>query len=236
MRQTKAQIMADVEEYTSAKFVDRNTVRYERPDGCTVIRLHNTDILTFENGGIVFNSGGWRTPTTLGRMNAFQESVEIWGENRVWYAKARCHQDGKTVFADGMRYDSKTGTLTSNGKIPSPKLIKDIRDFAKRCVEAMPLDMPSSEDCWYCYFKWGTDNDHLLSHVRERYVVPSLIWTILKDKGCDPQGQGCVPFIIAFQQGEDGDGIRQSLSASLMPQMGRWIYDYMYEHIVNHRN
>ena len=61
---TKAKIMKDIE-YTEAKIIDNNTIRYVRPNGDVVIRLHFTDILTFpKNGGIIFNSGGHLTATT----------------------------------------------------------------------------------------------------------------------------------------------------------------------------
>ncbi len=50
----------------------KNTLDYETADGSRVIRLHETDILTFHaNGGITINTGGFNTVTTRARVNAF---------------------------------------------------------------------------------------------------------------------------------------------------------------------
>ena len=69
---TKREMMEGVEA-KEAKIIANNTVEYIKPDGTKVIRLHHTDILEFPpRGGVIFNSGGWKTVTTKSRMNEFQ--------------------------------------------------------------------------------------------------------------------------------------------------------------------
>jgi hypothetical protein len=53
--------MADVADATTHKRVANNTVRYDRANGDTVWRLHNTDVVTkHADGSFTLNSGGWR--------------------------------------------------------------------------------------------------------------------------------------------------------------------------------
>jgi len=49
-----------------------NTIEHRNAAGARVIRLHNTDILTFPpRGGFAINTGGFNTRTTRDRLNAF---------------------------------------------------------------------------------------------------------------------------------------------------------------------
>ena len=85
MKRTKTEIMEGVE-CTESKIVYNNTVEYYRPNGVRVIRLHRTDILEFPvKGGVILNSGGWRTVTTKSRMNEFQQEVQVMQEKGIWY-------------------------------------------------------------------------------------------------------------------------------------------------------
>lgn len=55
-----------------SKLAGRNTLDYMTSDGRRVIRLHETDILTFhDNGGITIYTGGFNTVTTRSRLNEF---------------------------------------------------------------------------------------------------------------------------------------------------------------------
>lgn len=74
------------------KIVERNTFRFQRPrrgDGKleTVIRLHDTDIVTLDpDGGAVYTSGGWRSVTTKARISSYGPFpvVALKGE---WYVE-----------------------------------------------------------------------------------------------------------------------------------------------------
>jgi hypothetical protein len=56
----------------SATKSDNNTLDYTTADGVRRIRLHETDILTFfEDGVIAVNVGRWNTTTTRQRLNKY---------------------------------------------------------------------------------------------------------------------------------------------------------------------
>ena len=70
----KADILSGVEyKITKSKFLANNTVEYFTECGKRVIRLHDTDIMTFlepdrVRNTIHLNTDGWKTPTTKERM------------------------------------------------------------------------------------------------------------------------------------------------------------------------
>src|SRR3990167_5719753 len=104
----KSTIMAGVSA-TESRIVARNTVEYRTPEGDRVVRLHQTDIVTFKvNGDIVLSSGGWRTVTTKDRINQFAP-VRVYAERGVWYVS---NGDAAIPFVDGL-------TLR-RGKLPKP--------------------------------------------------------------------------------------------------------------------
>jgi len=79
------------------------------------------------------------------------------------------------------------------------KLRKQIADYCKALVAALPLPKPSGGDCWYCYFREqetglplgevNKDTDHLKSHLEDNYFVPSLVWRALEFNGLQPTGR-----------------------------------------------
>lgn len=74
--QTKAEIMAGIENVVSSKKIANNTIQYKLADGTEVIRLHNTNIFTkYKNGRIVLNTDGWLTPTTKDRLNNYTDAL-----------------------------------------------------------------------------------------------------------------------------------------------------------------
>ena len=81
----------------------RNT-RLSESDGWTVVRLHYTDIVMFNGGDVVLNSGGWKTSTTKRRMNEasaeFNLGFTVWQKYYNWFVDF----EGKTYeFTDGMK-------------------------------------------------------------------------------------------------------------------------------------
>ena len=51
--------------------LENNTFEITLPNGERKIRLHQTDILTFRDGGFTVNSGGYLTVTTRDRLNKY---------------------------------------------------------------------------------------------------------------------------------------------------------------------
>lgn len=73
-------------------------------NGATIIRYHNTDIVSFTSDTVTLNSGGWRTATTKRRMNEVAETFglgfQVWQHSGDWFV--RRPDGGEMPFADSM--------------------------------------------------------------------------------------------------------------------------------------
>jgi hypothetical protein len=62
---------------------------YARTDasGARSMRYHSTDVATLlPDGSMVLNSGGWRTTTTMDRINhALGNRARVWSDRGQWY-------------------------------------------------------------------------------------------------------------------------------------------------------
>lgn len=184
----------------SGRKIGNNTYAERRGDAIA-IRLHSTDILTFNaDGTIVANSGGWKTVTTKARLNEYLPSgYSISQSGGIWY-----WQTGD-VYTDG---DSINGTLKVQAKPDEAKRQAKFRrrvlKYARQCANALPLSEPDNGDCFYCHMTTTKnevlgdafkDTSHLESHMDEGYVVPSLVFHALKEKGWTTDK---IPFVAAF--------------------------------------
>ena len=195
MKRTKAEIMEGVE-CTESKIIDNNTVKYVRPDGVTVIRLHRTDILTFpKRGGVIFNTDGWKTKVTKERMNDYQHEAQIIQDKGLWYISTTGWENKKEwiSYFDGVKVkDGKVINPRKTANNKDKKLLKLITGYCKEIRNMEELPYPSSGDCWYCSMRTEDgesmgdsfkDKDHLLGHLKEKYVHGSLIFNALEWAG-----------------------------------------------------
>jgi len=171
-----------------------NTYAERRGDSVIAIRLHNTDILTYdrETGDVTVTSGGWKTTTTKNRLNEYlPNGYRIYQARGVWYWGDNAY-NRIAVYADGDKIDCH-GNLWPWAKPDAEKaerkLRAEISRYAKLCADAVPLPVPNGGECWGCYLRDSNGNeamgtDHLLSHMKEKYVVPSLVLAALRERGC----------------------------------------------------
>jgi hypothetical protein len=80
--------------------IANNTYDVVYSDTKHAIRLHDTDIITFDNGKIILNSGGWQTHTTKARMNQYLSGISIVQEDFDWFVIDA--EGNKKEFVDGM--------------------------------------------------------------------------------------------------------------------------------------
>lgn len=67
------------------------------------IRLHDTNILIYENDYIILDNGGWQSKTTKERMNEYlPQSVYISQNNFTWYVNDS-RDNTKKEYINGMR-------------------------------------------------------------------------------------------------------------------------------------
>jgi hypothetical protein len=71
--------------------------RHEK--GKTIIRLYDTDILTFDDKTVVFNSGGFKTVTTKKWINKFLPTGYVYQKKFEWY-----WSKGDTLIEEGKIY------------------------------------------------------------------------------------------------------------------------------------
>jgi hypothetical protein len=162
-------------------------------DSTIAIRYHDTDVVTYQaDGSALLNTGGWRTLTTKDRMNTYgPKSVAIWQERGVWRVTVRGENGAPrytTLFRDGLIV-TPTGDLATSINAPHGPVIsrKAVGKFASKMVKAWldgTLEAPNTGDCWFCYLRdqSGTpmgdatgQHDHLAEHIRDGYLVPSLL-------------------------------------------------------------
>lgn len=115
--------------------------------------------------------------------------------------------DGDTIGPRGALKSKASAGAESR----AAKLAKEINAYAHKCAAAVPMPAPSSGDCWYCSMiaqnaqsklprsvpvfssakpapvtlgDASGNTEHLLSHMAEGYVVPSLVMHALREAGC----------------------------------------------------
>jgi hypothetical protein len=155
------------------------------------VRLHNTDVLTFKgNGDIVLDTDGWRTVTTKQRMNEFQNVAMVWSERGVWYVTLGhngWNHENAIPYADGITLHSD-GMVSGVGDEPDNRVRKRISQYVAGYIAAMEsgkVPAPDNGDCFYCSMRdmsthrplgeVTSNTDHLDSHIKEKYYVPSLL-------------------------------------------------------------
>jgi hypothetical protein len=196
------------------------------PDRIT-IRFHQTDVVTFHSDGrVVLNSGGFKTPTTKDRIST-HSGINLSQKDGEWsFARGgTTHHfaDGVTLRPDG----SVSGGATPGQRDAAKDLRKRIAAFAKLCVQKLPLPMPGPGDCLLCQLELSNPaqgTDHLLLHLDEGYVVPSLVGEALESAGCVPGGAGGYWFARAFSPefkgADDGARVGRMVQKYLLRRFG----------------
>lgn len=187
-----------------------NNTYAERRGEAIAIRLHSTDILTFNpDGSTVVNSGGWRTVTTKARLNDYlPNGYGISQSKGLWYwHKYNGQFESLPLYNDGDSI-TPTGELVTKAKpadeAKAIKFRKRVNAYAKLCADSLPLAEPGLGDCLYCQMTADTgeslgdafkDVSHIELHMKEKYVVPSLVFRAMKERGWTTDK---IPFAAAF--------------------------------------
>jgi hypothetical protein len=134
-------MLQDLTGIKSARKIANNTLQIDFEDGAQAIRLHLTNIITWAQGNIILNSGGWQTVTTKSRLNQFlPQGFYIHSERGLWYVRTA---QGDFKYYDGMIFNQQGAllynALMERGYRPFQyKLFIDmnLRDTFKRCLRA----------------------------------------------------------------------------------------------------
>ncbi len=187
IRRNKRDMLAALDcKPTSAKMAGHSTLEYVRPDGVTVTRFHETDVVMVDpDGTITLNTGGFLTPTTKLRLNdALPSGMGIYAEKGVWWLCANGQAWDKDAerypFADGMQVKPDGTILGSDPELPGriKELTKKITKFCRAINKFDRLPLPDSGDCFICRMP---NPDCLEQHLDEMYIHGTLIHNAMKE-------------------------------------------------------
>jgi hypothetical protein len=190
-----------VEYVGKPKRFEWGVVEYVTLKGDTKWRYHKTDIVTLrKNGDIILNSGGWRTYTTKEKTNNILAYIGHTLSYRRWHIQQdkglwtiSNPNDGLSIpYFDGINLAKAhmVSTIAKANKAQDKqiKLRKDILAYSKlyTAESVLPDGQPTQGDCWLCSI--GPDEkEHLLSHIKEGYVMTKLACNALEANGYDKQ-------------------------------------------------
>lgn len=181
---------------TSVQRLDYNVI---------ALRYHSTDVVSWcRDGTITLRTGGWQTPTTKARINDYSpHSVDQ--DKGMWYIRPHGvpfdDNAPRVLFFDGIEI--------KGGVIQNPRPVDDdrrreeckrivdrmvsryIRDYIGHIITLGGVEMPRG-DCIPCSFP-GMGGDHILSHMHEGYMVPTLLLNAIKARNYG----GGVAFIVS---------------------------------------
>ena len=193
MRQTKKEMLSGIEEQVEkSKLIKTNVVHIWYKNGTTAIRYHLTDIISEQDGIVTLSSGGWKTNTTKDNINRYNHTLgkypRLFQKNHQWFI-------GEGIFYDGMQF--KDGVQISVVKIDDElerkKMLSKINKYCALITEDN-LPQPSNGDCFDCLKIKGhrldsgsggvfNDQNHLVLHMEEKYVVGSLLVNAMREEG-----------------------------------------------------
>ena len=171
-----------------------NNTYLERHEGHLSIKFHETEIIKFSpDDSVELSSGGWKTKTTKERLNDYGP-LNIWQDKGKWFVGGSWKEPYQSLFYDGMKI--KDGIVLKPMLVNKEEegLLKLINSYCKKMSAMDQLPMPNNGDCWYCSLKevssgkplgdLTSDTNHLVSHLKEKYVHGSLILNAMKARGC----------------------------------------------------
>lgn len=225
---------------TRAKIIARNTFKFTAPNGDTVIRLHQTDVVRITpKGKTILNSGGWRTSTTKDRMG-YAPGVRLWAKQGSWYVG---NGEGPAVpYYDGITLPDcfKPAALAKGAKAEAreQKQRLAVRKFVAKLDKLQCLPEPSPGDCWLCMAdrapimagRGGYESmskggpagnaDHIHHHVREGYMHGALLLNALSWSGYKNPGLILQMDNAAIARGKKPNFIKCALKRYLYRQLG----------------
>ncbi len=165
----------------------RSSEMLSRPNGIA-IKYHATDVVTLHpDGSATLQSGGYRTATTKERINEYSPA-RVHQAGGLWYMRdGSLFYDGITVDPDGKPLKPRPAAATEKRKRELDRLVSGyLRAVRNQIEQDRQVPAISLGDCIPC--RMGPDNghgcvDHILSHLRERYIHGSILWNALQGRG-----------------------------------------------------
>lgn len=169
-----------------------NNTRISLSDNIITVTYHDSDIVKLQSDKITLDSCGWMTYTTKERFNWFMpRGLSVYQNKKIWYIWDYSLQSKVSQFYNGITLQRiRDNWIVNNPKndneqeILSRKALKFVNAFIAHFM-AGKIPTPGNGDCFYCHMHEVRidkplgdtigDNDHILSHINEKYYVPSLL-------------------------------------------------------------
>lgn len=169
-----------------------NNTFIRKEDNKVIVQLHNTDICIITKESIQIFTGGYKTYTTKNRINSFlPDSFRLYQDRKIWYLW-NWQTKEKWNYTDGITInlsDNSVSSQADNKQLDKDKKLKSrIDKFVSAYIERLfngKIERNYGGDCFYCQMREVNsnkplgdvikDNNHLLSHMREKYYVPSML-------------------------------------------------------------
>ena len=81
--------------------IDQKSTNVRTQDKKTIVRLYETDIVSFDDESITLNHGGFKTATTKRRMNqvseAFNLRFKVIQEDFIWFVEILAYKNDSLI-------------------------------------------------------------------------------------------------------------------------------------------
>jgi hypothetical protein len=229
--------------FSGAIVVERGKTLEQRD--CIVVWLWKTPIMSFRpDGEFTLHSGGHRTVSTKLVMESFlPKDWRLSQEKGIWYVghhvRPKLIQTSDSMkwenthipFYDGISLPSEfTHGRKANKELARIKQTKaQIKNFVKKLEKMLDngtLEDPGPGDCFLCQSKEPSDSNtgHIFSHLKEKYVVPSLVWNALVERFGETVGGN---YWIGYKRQEELDHSTRMFSEVWRPGILKAVTAYL---------
>lgn len=179
------------------KKIARNTFEYII-NGEKRIRFYETDIVIFKSYYLILNNDGFNAKITMSKINDILSNSYIYIKKGIWYytkynENMRDNTIGDIRFFDGIKIHLKSGKVLNKSKAPKIKnsdkkrkrILKQIKAYTDKINKMKNLPSNHLGDCFFCQMDSFKGKDHLLVHLKGKYIMKSLIYRALIKEGYD---------------------------------------------------
>lgn len=96
--------------------IDQKSTNVRTQGNKTIVKLYDTDIVSFDDESITLNHGGFKTATTKRRMNQVSETFNlkfnVFQENFKWFVEYCTDDDDEEEYYYAEKKFSKEGMAT----------------------------------------------------------------------------------------------------------------------------
>lgn len=167
-------------------------------NGIKKVRYCETDIIIYNKNSITLNTSGFYTTYTKKYINELlaefyykkptcKNIPYIYQEKHIWYYQNK--YDEVIRFFDMMKIDNNTSRVINTSSAPrykgldnkNKRIMKLIKAYCDKVNNMKKLPDNADGDCFFCKSLFIEDKEHLILHLKEKYVMKTLIFKALHE-------------------------------------------------------